>query len=102
MRKECSACNGKWKEGDGLCPVCTGTDFGLIESIPNKDTINPIVRQIIEYLMRENYDLRRKINDLQQSEDRWRGLVLVLCSPTEPMDEMNRLLVQFLSGPWKS
>lgn len=51
-------------------------------------------------------DLRERINDLQESVDRWQSLVLALCSPKKHqaylMDEMNVLLRDFLSGPWKN
>ena len=114
---KCRVCYDK-EDGDGsLCPICS--DFGLIESIaesvvfldlyhsdPDQDTGNPPARQRIEHLHKENAALRKEINDLQQSVDRWQGLVLALCCPNERqaelMDEMNTLLVKFLSGPWKN
>ena len=112
MSKKCCVCYNKENGGDGLCPFCS--DFGLIDSIaeavefpdlyhsdPEKNTVNPTARQIIEYLRKENAALRKEINDLQQSVDRWQGLVAALCSPNE-MDEMNTLLVKFLSSPWKN
>ena len=66
-------------------------------------------RQLIEFLLRENYDLRKEIDNLrkeidnrQQDIDRWRNLALAFCYPNECQDETDRLLFRFLSKRGRS
>lgn len=111
MKKKCRICHDKAKEADGQCPVCC--DFGLIEPIANsvvfpnlhhsdldKGTVDSRTRQILEYLIGENHSLRKERDALLEREDRLWGLLLALCSPNE-MDEINKLFVEFISGPWR-
>ena len=99
MNEECSVCNGKWQgdDGHGLCPICT--DFGPFESIDHAG--DSIARQKLECPIRENDELRKKIDALLEREEILWRLIMALCSPDEhQMDPMNQLLCKFLSGPW--
>ena len=115
MSEKCRVCAGKWEEADELCPICA--DLGLFESIdhevlfpdlhhpdPDRATFIPTALRIIEFLLHENRSLNKQVYDLQLDVDRWRGLVLAFLSPDERQDEMmdpmNRILFEFLSGPW--
>ena len=66
-------------------------------------SLDPTVRtrQLIECLLRENYELRQELDTRQQDIDRWRNLALAFCCPNECQDEMDRLLSRFLAKPWR-
>ena len=114
MGEKCKACNGGRGGADGQCPVCCDSGsfepVGFPGDLSDKARVAPsgisTARQIIECLMRENRALREERGTLEQNAARWRNIALASIDQNERqselMDEMDRLLFQFLSGRWKN